>query len=159
LVPLADGEDRQDAAVNALIDRILVLVEVNRYLPPEPTAAEIDQRLADLRGRFDSPAAFDRALLETGVSAEQLHATVRDNLRIESYLRQRFGAGYEPPDEEVLRYYRSHESEFTRDGVLQPFSDVRLEARRRLLAQRRDTLVRSWVADLRRRANVMLLPK
>jgi len=159
LVPQAAGENRQDAALEALIDRRLELVEVNRYLPPEPAAAEIDQRLADVRRRFDSTDAFDRALLETGVTAAQLRATVRDNLRIESYIRQRFGGSYEPPDDEVLRYYRSHESEFTRDGVLRPYSDVRPEARRRLIDQRQDTLVRNWIADLRRRADVTLLPK
>ena len=36
------GQDRVRAALDALIERRLQLVEVNRYLPPEPPAAEVD---------------------------------------------------------------------------------------------------------------------
>jgi hypothetical protein len=159
LVTVAAGEDREDAAVNALIDRQLELTEVNRYVPPEPQASDIDQALANIRARFESAAAFERALGETGLTVERLRSIVRDDLRIQSYIRQRFGASYEPPDEEVLRYYRAHEKDFTSNGVLSPYDAVRQEARRRLIAERNETLVRNWVADLRRRADVTLLPK
>jgi hypothetical protein len=159
LVTVPAGEDRQEAALNALIDRQLELTEVNRYVPPEPPAAEIDRALASTRARFESAAAFERALVETGLTAERLRSIVRDDLRIQSYIRQRFGTSYEPPEEDVIRYYRAHEKDFTSNGVLSPYADVRQEARRRLIAERKDTLVRNWVADLRRRADVTLLPK
>ena len=43
------GQDRVRAALDALIERRLQLIEVNRYLPPEPPAAEVDARLAPIQ--------------------------------------------------------------------------------------------------------------
>jgi hypothetical protein len=154
-----EAGDGQQAALNALIDRRLQLVEVNRYLPPEPPAADIDGRVAQVRARFDSQEAFDRALEETGVTEAQLRAYVRDTLRIDGYLRQRFGASSQPSEDEILRYYRAHEAAFTANGTLQPFAAVRDEARRRVVEERTASLVRDWIAGLRRRGDVTILPK
>ncbi len=96
---------------------------------------------------------------DTGVSEAQLRARIRDDLRIDSYLRQRFGGSYQPGEEEVARYYRSHESDFIRNGVLRPYEEVRDEARQRLVDDRAATLVRDWIAGLRRRTDVTILPK
>jgi len=160
LVPEAAGnEDRTRAVLDALIERKLQLIEVNRYVPPEPSDGEIDARIAQVRARFESQAALERAMKETGVTPAQLRARVRDDLRIESYRRQRFGASYQPGEEEVVRYYRSHESDFIRNGVLPPYAEVREEARKRLVDDRTASLVRDWIAGLRRRAAVTILPK
>ncbi len=43
LVPAPDaGGDRVQSGMNALIERQLQLIEVNRYVPPEPRDSEID---------------------------------------------------------------------------------------------------------------------
>lgn len=157
--PSAAGASAEDAALNALVDRQLQLIEVNRYLPPEPSASQIDAQMLQVRARFDSAAAFDRALVETGISVEQLRGTVRNTLRIQSYIQQRFGGNYEPAEDDLARYYRAHEADFTSNGVLTPYDRVRQEVRRRLVAERTDALVRSWIADLRRRSDVTILPK
>jgi hypothetical protein len=158
LVSAPAGDDRNQAVLNALIDRRLQLFEVNRYVPPEPTEAAIDVRLAEVGSRFESDAAFDAALVETGVTLPQLRARLRDNLRIESYVQQRFGAAFQPGEDEITRYYRSHEDEFTRGGVLRPYVEVRSEARARVIQERTGSLVRDWTAGLRRRAEVIVLP-
>jgi hypothetical protein len=158
LVRAPAGDDRSQAALNALIDRRLQLMEVNRYVPPEPAEAAIDARVGEVRARFDTDVAFNAALVETGVTLAQLRARVRDNLRIEGYIQQRFGAAFQPGDDDVARYYRSHEAEFTRDGVLRPYAEVRGEARARLIEERTGMLVRDWTAGLRRRAEVIVLP-
>jgi hypothetical protein len=160
LVPEADGNvDGGRAVLNALIERQLQLIEVNRYVPPEPSDTEIEARLAQVRARFESQAALESALRETGVTPAQLRARVRDNLRIERYLRQRFGGSYQPSEEEVARYYRSHESDFITNGVPRPYDEVRGEARKRLVDDRTASLVRDWIAGLRRRMDVTFLPK
>jgi hypothetical protein len=155
----APGEARVNAALDAIIEQQLQLVEVNRYAPPEPSEAEIEARLAEVRTRFESQAAMDDAMKETGVTTAQLRERVRDSVRLETYLQQRFGGSYQPGDEEVARYYRSHESEFVRDGVLRPYEEMRDEARKRLIEARSATLVREWIAGLRRRADITILPK
>jgi hypothetical protein len=159
LVPTASGPADLQGALNGLIERRLQLIEVNRYAPAEPTQTEIDARLAGIRSRFASEAALTTAMSESGVTIEQLRAHVRDGLRIDSYLHQRFGAAHQPSEEEVAAFYRSHEQDFVRNGVLRPYSDVRDEARKRLVDERTATLVRDWIAGLRRRADVTILPK
>jgi hypothetical protein len=157
LVP--SGEPADDVALNALIERQLQLIEVNRYQPPEPTEPEIDARLAELRTRLQTEAALDAALEETGVTPSELRAHIRNTLRIESYLQQRFGAGYTPSEEEILRYYRVNSGEFVRAGAVRPYAEVRDDARRRLAQTRSEQLVRDWIAGLRRRADVTILPR
>ncbi len=159
LVPPPAGDaDRVQATLSALIERQLQLAEVNRYVPPEPPAFAIDARVAAVRARFADDAAFATALTETGVTQDQLRARTRDMLRIESYLQQRFSAVYQPGEDDIAQYYRSHESEFTRAGVLRPYSEVREEARKRLVDTRTAVLIKDWIEGLRRRADVTVLP-
>jgi peptidyl-prolyl cis-trans isomerase SurA len=150
-------DDPVRAAMNALVDRRLQLLEVNRYLPPEPAAASIDEQFAAIRARFHSDEAFRAALAECGSSEAQLRTRVRDNLRIASYRAQRFAAALQPSDEDLLRYYRSRESEFTKDGTPLPFAHVREQVRERLAAERSQSLIREWLETLRRRADVQIL--
>ena len=124
------------AALKALIERQLQLIEVNRYVPPEPSAAEIEAGLAQVRARFDSQAALEAAMRETGVQRRSCAPAFATICGIETYLQQRFGGSYQPSEEEVARYYRPHESDFIRNGVLRPYEEVRDEARQRLVDER-----------------------
>ena len=74
-----------------------MLAEVDRYAPPEPAAAEIDRRVADIRARAGTE--FERVLFLGGIGLEQLRREVRDDLRIDAYLQQRFGAAEPSGDE------------------------------------------------------------
>jgi hypothetical protein len=89
------GEDTADpirAILTKLIDRALVLNEVNRYAPPEPTAEAVEQRVVTIERRLGSADALDRTLQAAGLSAVQLRAVIREELRMRAYLAQRFTA-------------------------------------------------------------------
>lgn len=89
----ADGAaDPLRAVLSKLIDRALMLVEVDRYGPPEPTAEAIDRALVDVRVRFSTPAAFDAALARSGIDQRHLRETLRQTLRLRAYLEQRFSS-------------------------------------------------------------------
>lgn len=143
--------------LDRLIERRLMLIEVDRYAPPEPPRALLDERMQQLDQRIGSGERLDAILRETGFTLEQLRLYVRDDLRIEGYVEQRFGAAYRPSEEEIVAYYRSHESEFTRDGRLRPFEEVREAARAALLSERQAAALREWMASLRRRTEVNVL--
>ncbi len=115
LVPASAAADPIAAPLDALIERRLILEEVGRYAPPDPPDADVDRRLADIRTR--AGARFDSILVESGISVDQLRRHIRDDLRIESYLQQRFGS---------------------------------IQA---------STTIRDWLAGLRKRANVNVLPR
>jgi hypothetical protein len=114
LVASASAPDPITVPLEALIERRLILEEVDRYAPPDPPDAQVDRHLDDIRAR--AGARFDAILAESGISVDQLRRHVRDDLRMEAYLQQRF-------------------------GTLQP------------------SAIRDWIAGLRRRANVNVLPR
>jgi len=155
-VPAIGDEAGLRAALNALVDRQLQLFEVNRYLPPEPAPSAIDARLGAIRARLGE-GGFRAALAETGMAEAQVRSRVRDNLRIESYRAQRFGAALQPTDDDLLRYYRANEATFTKNGVLQPFDDVRAAVRDQLVRERSGALIAEWLDTLRRRAEIQIL--
>jgi hypothetical protein len=86
-----NAPDRVRAALDKLIQRSLILGEVERYQPPEPEPVEITIRMDQLQQRAGSAQAFDRALAVTGTTRDELRRYIRDDLRIATYLNQRFG--------------------------------------------------------------------
>ena len=79
------GADPVGAVLIRLIDRELMLREVQRYLPPEPAKTDVEQRLGRVRSRFPSEPAFRAALAQTAFDDERLRDWVRNDLRIEEY--------------------------------------------------------------------------
>jgi hypothetical protein len=85
-----DAADSTRAILSRLIDRELVLAEVERYGPPEPTTEAIDVEVAAVRARFESRSAYTDALLRSGIDEAHLRETLRQDLRIRAYEDQRF---------------------------------------------------------------------
>lgn len=81
----------ETVATEALVQRTLILREVERYVPPEPDAAQIEQRLSEIRARVDEKSV-ERILEAGGFTEPRLRAWLRDDLRIAAYLNQRFAA-------------------------------------------------------------------
>ena len=157
LVDTAGARDAQSAALTQLIERQLILAEVDRYVVEEPTPDAIERRLVRVRAIFSSEAQFGEALAEAGLSDADLRQIVRDDIRIDAYLDQRFAAAVQPTDEELLTYYRRHEGDFTQGGRIVPFADVRETVGSRLAAERRQELIADWVTTLGDGSNVIRL--
>lgn len=143
-----------DAATEQLVDRLLVLREVQRYLPPEPSDAQIDAELEKIRRRL-SPTQLAGALSAGGFSEPRLRTWLRDDVRIAAYLGQRFAAVGVPGDEDVRAYYASHRDEFDRRQL--SFEAATPDIRDRLSNERRAQLITDWIQDLRRRTTVVEL--
>jgi hypothetical protein len=146
------------AAVDRMIDRRLGLVEVERYAPPEPPDSRIDAELAAARATFGSESAFASALAETGLTVDQLRRQYRDDLRRRIYEEQRFGFALHPSEEETVGYYRANQDRFRRGGGVPAYDEIRADVRAAWIAEKRTELVREWIAGLRRRADIVVLP-
>jgi hypothetical protein len=154
LVETAAGVEPQAAATLQLIDRELMLIEVARFRPAEPVPDAVDREAAMLRAR--AGAGLERLMQATGLDDARIRDIARDNLRIQAYLTQRFGATVQVSDEDVLQYYRANETEFTRNGKLIPFEEAEPLARQRTSARRRSVIISQWLDDLRGRGSVTL---
>ncbi len=84
------GGDPVGSVLTKLVDRELMLAEVDRYAPPEPENADIDREVAAVRSRFPSAKAFDDVLAKSGFDTAHVREIVRQNLRLRAYLDQRF---------------------------------------------------------------------
>jgi hypothetical protein len=154
LVPAGMPAGTPTEVLDSLIDRELMLGEVQRFVQPEPDRALVDRRMARVRAAFPNTAAYEQALARTAMTDARLRSVVSGNLQIEAYIEQRFGEPGQPAADQVQRYYADHPAEFTRDGRLLPFGEVRALAQERFLAARQRTLVDQWLERLRRGTHV-----
>jgi len=138
----ADGVER-------LVTRELMHIEVERLAVAAPIAAAVEERLDRARQRAGGPEAFLRALESLGLSAQQAHDWVADDLRMEVYVDQRFTAPAQPTDVEVA-------AAAVREGARDPSPDQLREARRRIVETRRAALVADWLTGIRERTSVQI---
>lgn len=143
-------------ALSALVDRWLMLHEVARFAPAEPTAAAVEARLAVVQARLGDAAAVTRRLADAGRGPSYLAAWVRDDLRIAAYLEQRFASTGAPADADVARYAETHAAGLAQEGL--SGADALTAARNRLAQERRRELIADWLVDLRRRTSVVTFP-
>ena len=142
------------AALERLIDRVLILQEVERYAPPEPERAALDTQVSDVERGLGNGNLVS-TLSAVDASEAWLRQWIRDDLRMRAYIEQRFAGAAEPTDEELENYFRQHPAEFTRNGQEMNEASARQLARTRVMATRRQVLVDDWLTGLRRRATIV----
>ena len=153
VVAVGTAVDATGFVLSRLIDRRLVLVEVDRYAPPAPSAEAVDREVQRVRGMFSSAQLFQATLKRSGLDEKHLREMLRDELRMRAYLDQRFTVPT-PNDEDLGRYYREHLQTFTRGGDVLALDAARADITRALTVDRRQMLVDEWVTSLRRRADI-----
>jgi hypothetical protein len=144
-----------DDLTQRLVDRELILREVQRYAPAAPAESAIDARIDEMRKRFTDAKAMSSALESYGFTDARLRAWVRDDLRTQAYLAQRFASASTPTDAEIGRAYTAMRAEFERQG--RTFEQATPIIREQLIAARRAELITDWISDLRRRTDVVIL--
>jgi hypothetical protein len=155
VVEAEPGQDPFASGARQLVDRQLLLAEVARCPPPEPSAAQIAEGVARMRAR--AGASFADVVKRTGVDDERVRLLARDTLRIQAYVDQRFGTTAQVGTQEARDYYDAHRQEFTRNGVLAPFEEVEAAARQAAAAERRRRTIAQWIADLRTRGDIVIV--
>jgi hypothetical protein len=151
-VGLIEAAPDSPDAVEQMVQRTLLVEEVNRFPPPEPTGEAVDGELARLRAR--AGGSLDGVERTTGIQADHVRLLARDRLRIQVYIDQRFGVTVPLTDEQVLQYYRAHPDEFTANGEVVPFERAQGLARERAGLEQRQRTISQWLRDLRSRADV-----
>jgi hypothetical protein len=143
-----------DEALQRMIERQLMLIEVARFPPPEPADSAVAAVVA--RERTAAGAQLQQMMASTGTDEARIREMARDTLRIDAYVDQRFGTTMQVTDDEAAAYYGAHPDEFRRNGAIIPFEEALPVARERANAERRRTQVERWLIDLRGRADIAI---
>ena len=155
LIEADKSTDPIPVVTTQLIDRELILREVQRYSPASPGDTAVDARLEEIRKRLGGGAALQRVLDLHGFTDVRLRAWVRDDLRTQAYLAQRFASASLPTDAEIAQAYGRAKAEFDKNAM--NFEQAAPILRERLMASRRRELIADWLSDLRRRTDVVIL--
>jgi len=157
LVEADRSADPIPGVVGRLVDRELVLREVQRYSPPAPAESAVTAKLEEIHQHFSNAAALADVLDRFGFAETRLVAWVRDDLRTQAYLAQRFASASAPTDAEIAAAYNAARAEF--ESRNQTFEQAMPILRERMTSSRRNELIADWLSDLRRRTEVVILPK
>jgi hypothetical protein len=143
--------------VTYLIDRALMLDEVERASQGLPPPEQVEARQREVEAALGAPALAQLASRDA-MTAGRLAAWIRDDLRIDAYLSQRFTAAAQPTDEEVASFFATNAARFVQPGT--PADDAATaRARAALVASRRQALIDAWLDGLRRRADIVAAPR
>ena len=91
--------------------RRAVLEPQAEKLGVEVTEQELTDRINEIKDDFQSASAFEEALKEQGLDADQLEQLVRDSL-VEEEVRSKVTEGAEPTDSELRDYYELHKGDY-----------------------------------------------
>lgn len=150
--------DREDEVLDYLIERRLILDEVDRYVVADPPPADIERRLAAVAARFASEAELATVLARVGYTADDLRQVLRDDARRDAYVETRFGPLGTPTEEQLRLHYEEHLDEFAADGRPPSFAEVRPLVRQRVERESRAASVAAWVAQLVGRGQILRIP-
>ena len=154
LVDTRDARDPVAVAMQWLVDRQLVLDEVNRYDTPDPDLASVEPVFSAIRKTLAGGKGVAAALASLGLDEDGAKRFVRDTVRVQQYLRRRFESILPETDEELRRHYSANSSAFTRDGRQLTLDEARELVQESLQNSRRIQAVKAWLDRLRRRADV-----
>jgi len=145
------GENLKNV-LERVIDNRLLRSEAHRFVLQGPTEAEIQQRLKGLRERFKTEGAFQEALIQTGLSLDELKKEVSEQLWVEKLLQERIYSFVFISSKDVTRYYQEHAAEF--GGKKQ--EEVEPMIRRILSEEKRTTKEAEYLARLRSHAEIQV---
>ncbi len=148
VLAMGSNEGSESQVTSRLINSILILVEVDRFLVSEPPQPVIQRRIDELKEHHSTVKSFETAWKSVGMTEERLYRLVRNDLRIDIYLRQRFTSTAEPTNAELVQYYKENQHQYVHNGSRLSFNDARELVRDDLLEERRQVIIQNWIARL-----------
>jgi hypothetical protein len=154
LVETPKSEDPIAVAMQWLVDRQLVLDEVNRYETPDADLSTVEPVFSEIRKKLAGGKGMAAVLASLGLDEDGAKRFVRDTLRVQQYLAKRFESILPGTDEQLRQHYAAHRGQFVRDGRQLTLEEARDLVQESLQATRRVQAIDDWLARLRRRAEV-----
>jgi hypothetical protein len=141
------------AALEWVIDQMLLFEEAVRLQVFEPGRAESLAELERFQRRFESPAAYRAFLERLDASEEELLATLRRTLRVQRYLDSRVSLAARVREPEIDAWLRENAAQLGAADA----EAARAAVRARLGQEKVEAEVRALLSDLRARSEIHVL--
>ena len=132
--------------LNELIDRRIIQTYLRQDPQANPTEAELDEEVAQIRNG-------------KGLPTEAIRDAIREHLRVEYFLRERFAQSIIATDAEIQKYYEEVFVSAARArgvGPIPPLSQATEQIRGIVLKEKLATEVKGWLEHARRTANIQV---
>ena len=153
-----DTNTLENRALDCMIDGLLMFQHVRRFPQFGVRRETIDAAYADLVAGFPTRDAFEQELRRWGLSLNEVRYDLERQLLVANYIQARYRDLVDVRDDEVRRYYDEVLApEMERTGEQLPALEaVEEEIRLVLRATEVNRRVEDWIADLRRRADIVV---
>lgn len=138
------------AALEWLLDQMLVADEAARLRIDEVPRQEVLDELRRFRARFEEPEAYEHFLAANELAEEELLVTLARMVRVQRYVESRVGREARVGEDEVDRWLRDR-------GAPSVAGAAREAARAQLVEDRARAHVKELLSELRGRAEIRVL--
>ncbi len=104
-------EEARQEVMERVIEEKLILGEAKKA-NVEVTEPEIEAKIKEMVGRFDSRKEMEKALLKQNLTLKDLRARYKEQIMSRKYVFQYVGASITVTPKEIQEYYDAHKKEF-----------------------------------------------
>jgi hypothetical protein len=155
-------------ALEQLIARALIQQQIRQEdtQAADPTQAEVDARLAEIRRQLPAcihencatDAGWKTFLAENGLKPERVESYLRYRVEILRFIEQRFRQDIRIPQKEIETYYRETLlPQYAKGEAVPPLDEVAPRIQEILLQRQVNALFGDWLATLRKEGEVEVL--
>jgi hypothetical protein len=155
-------------ALDQLIGRALIQQQIRQEdaQATEPTQAELDARLAEMRTEIPTCVrqncatddGWKRFLAARGLTAERVETYLRYRLQILSFIEERFRQGISISPEEIQTYYTNTlVPQYAKGEAVPTLDKVSARIQEILLQQRVNAMFDDWLSNLRKQGDIEVL--
>ena len=132
--------------LNRLVEEKLLFQEAKRR-EVKIVEADVEQRLENAKGKFESEEEFENALSKSGLTTEKLKSKYRDQLMIKALVNGIVMHNVDITPTQIAAYYYGHEEEFRQPEKVK-FRIILLKFR----PEQDKEIVRSFAGEIAKRA-------
>jgi hypothetical protein len=162
------GQNTPDSALRRLIDRTLILQQMEQQQQPTTTpAAQVDKSLAELLKQIPACAQFHcetaegwaAFLLSNELNEEMVEQRWSQRMAMLRFIDLRFRSGIRISQDQIATYYqKTLEPALAKDNEkAPPLTEVSARIQEILLQQQVSGLFQDWVSSLRDQGNVQIV--
>jgi hypothetical protein len=162
------GTLTREQALDQLISRTLIQQQIRDedMKSIEPSAADVDARLAEIRKENPacirqncaSDAGWKAFLIVHGLTPERVQAYLRYRIEILRFIEERFRQGIQIPAQDIQTYYsQTLLPQYAKGEAVPPLDRVAPRIQEILLQQRVNALFDGWLENLRKQGEIEVL--